>query len=236
MCIPLPRKRESQWNYMKQGVLGEQSQPKAWAVAQVNSQKRIRQKMNRITMAIVLGLAALTTPTFMPKANAQTVYSYRAYDYDYVRTNYAKWSSYDIYVSGWGNTKTKTEYFSDSIGRRWNLVETTYDIVPGYTYSSTYYVNTELRYYRLCGDTYYSRTTGCWYYRCKCGRTFVYDPLWVGALVPKHSTEKYYASATLPMYNLPQYNYPIYITTNPVITQPTKREWHHHNHRYATAA
>ncbi len=187
--------------------------------------------MRNPALAIIMAFTglAMMTPT---DAKAQTVYSYRAYDYDYVRTNYTKWSSYDIYVSGWGNTKTKTEYFSDSVGRRWNLVETTYDIVPGYTYSSTYYVNTELRYYRLCGDTYYSSTTGCWYYRCKCGRTFVYDPLWVSAIVPNHGTEKYYASATLPTYDLF-----INLTSNPVFTKlPAMREWHHHSTRYATAA
>lgn len=133
--------------------------------------------MNRITMAIVLGLAALTTPNNMtPKANATDVYIYKyyPYDYSYVKQYYTTWTSYDMFVDSWGSTGTKTEYFIDSGRRRWTLVDSTFDVTPGYSYTS--YSSTTLQYYRLCGSTYYSSTTGCYYYRCKCGRTFYWSP------------------------------------------------------------
>jgi hypothetical protein len=128
---------------------------------------------NPIIPTLLLAFIGLASMSNNAKAD---VYLYRAYDYGYVKSYYNTWTEYDIYVSSWGNTSTKTEYFNDSIGRRWNLVTTTYDIVPGYSYTGSYYVGTDLRYYRLCGSTYYSATTGCYYYRCKCGRTFVYVP------------------------------------------------------------
>lgn len=129
--------------------------------------------MGRIPILILLLVLFGLTSTQTAKAD---VYVYNPYDYTYVKSYYSTWTAYDIHVSSWGETKTRSEYFYDSTGRKWSLVTTTYDITPGYSYSGSYYVGTDLRYYKLCGWTYYSSTTGCYYYKCKCGRTFAYYP------------------------------------------------------------
>lgn len=162
MCIPLPRKRESQWNYMKQGVLGEH----------LNSNPTRRPIMRYYALVIVMGLGlAMATPN---DANAQYIYKYYDYDLVTVKSSYSTYTSYDMFVDSWGSTSTRSEYFIDSGRRRWSLVESTFDIVPGYSYTS--YNTTSLQYYRLCGSTYYSSSTGCYYYKCACGRTFYYRP------------------------------------------------------------
>lgn len=131
--------------------------------------------MGRNPIKLILMLAVFGLGSMSNNAKAD-VYVYTPYDYTYVKSNYSTWTTYDIYVSSWGETKTRSEYFYDSTGRKWSLVTTTYDITPGYSYSGSYYVGTDLRYYRLCGSTYYSSVTNCYYYRCACGRTFVYYP------------------------------------------------------------
>lgn len=126
----------------------------------------------KATLIIVLAVIGLASTTQSAKAQ----YVYYPYDYGYVKTHYSTWSAYDMFVSSWGSTGTRSEYFIDSGSRTWRLLDTTYSITPGYSYLGSYYFGSDLRYYKLCGTTYYSVATNCYYYRCKCGRTFYWTP------------------------------------------------------------
>lgn len=130
--------------------------------------------MRYIPLAIVMALTGLAITT--PQNAKADVYVYKYYDYDYayVKLNYSTWTTYDMFVDRWGDSGLRSEYFYDGGGRRWTLLDTTFSITPGYTYTG--YSTVSRQYYRLCGTTYYSSATGCYYYRCKCGRTFYWVP------------------------------------------------------------
>ena len=91
------------------------------------------------------------------------------YDATYTYRRYASYTPYRLYVHKWYGVHTRSESFSDVYGKRWTRLESSYSIVPGYSYIG----NDQ----ELCGDIRYSAETGTYYYCCSCGVTFYYRPL-----------------------------------------------------------
>ncbi len=130
--------------------------------------------MKPIYMAIVLGLATLTTPT---EAKAQYYYSgYYYYDSPAwslatVKT-YTTASDYNIYVKSWASTGTRSETFVDSWGYTWTVNTGTTHLKRGYDYVGSYYYDSAWRYQRLCGTIRYCPDTGMLIYTCRCGWSY----------------------------------------------------------------
>ncbi len=114
-----------------------------------------RRKFCGVSLLSLFGLATKVAP-----AEAHTIKKYTTY------------TTYDLYVERWYRTRTRTEYFYDRYGRRWTLLEDTYDVAPKYEYVGSVTVKQTVTYQRLCGRIRWSAATGHYYYECACGRVF----------------------------------------------------------------